>query len=58
MDNSTATRQCINMQNPDIIDFAGPKETRYMAWAENMAVIRELPMDTQFIPRNKNSFAD
>jgi hypothetical protein len=31
---------------------------RFMAWAEKMAFTRELPMDTQFIPGNMNSFAD
>jgi hypothetical protein len=58
MDNSTATKHWIDMQNPGIIDFAGPKEMRFMAWAEKMAFTRELPMDTQFIPGNMNSFAD
>ena len=58
MDNSTATKQWIDMQNPGIIDFAGPKEMRFLGWAEKMSFTRELPMDVSFIPGNMNSFAD
>jgi site-specific DNA-cytosine methylase len=58
MDNSTATKQWIDMQNPGIIDFAGPKEMRFLGWAEKMSFTRELNIDASYIPGNMNSFAD
>jgi hypothetical protein len=58
MDNSTATKQWLEMHNPGMIDYAGPKQMRFLAWAEDMAFTREIPMDVSFIPGNMNSLAD
>ena len=58
LDNTTATKKWMDMNEPAMIQHAGAKEMRILGWAERVAFMRELPVHTSYCPGELNSFAD
>ena len=58
LDNTTATKSWMQMQQLQQIAHACAKEMRILGWAERVAFINELPVHTAYCPGELNSFGD
>ena len=58
LDNTTATKAWMDMQEPTVIEHAGAKEMRILGWAERVSFIKDLPTHTAYCPGELNCFGD
>ena len=58
LDNTTATKSWMQMQQPQQIEHAGAKEMRILGWAERVACTNELQVHTAYCPGELNLFRD